>query len=97
MRAIISNRGLKSPGLEYPYFIDDENSLEVKIHGMNDKTIGDHGFVYVLNLTQGFENDPKGSWQHVKTGQIPIAAKVAVEKLDFKYSIFDVTNNRRIQ
>ena len=98
MRAIISNRGLQHPGLQYPYFIDEEHLLEIKIHGINEGTIGDFGFVYILNQREGFENNPKGSWQYVRIGQdVPIAAKVAVGKADFNYPIFDVTNNRRIQ
>ncbi|MFT4311203.1 MAG: hypothetical protein ACMXX7_01100 [Candidatus Woesearchaeota archaeon] len=98
MRAIVSNRGLEYPGLQYPYFIDEKNPLEVIIHGINDNTIGQEGFIYVLNQREGFENNPKGSWQYVKTGQdVPIAAKIAVEKSDFTYPIFDLTNNRKIQ
>lgn len=98
MRAIVSNRGLEYPGLQYPYFIDEKHPLEVRVHGINDDTIGQNGFIYVLNQRDGFENDPKGSWQYVRTGQdVPIAAKIAVEKSDFTYPIFDVTNNKRIQ
>lgn len=98
MRAIISNRGLKSPGLQYPYFIDDNHPLEIKIHGINDDTIGTKGFVYVLNQRDLFKNNPLGSWQYEIEGQnVAIAAKVAVESTDFRYPIFDVTNNRRIQ
>ncbi len=98
MRAIVSNKGLKHPGLQYPYFIDEENPLEVKVHGINDDTIGQKGFIYVLNQRDGFENNPEDSWQYVRTGQdVPIAAKIAVEKSDFTYPIFDVTNNKRIQ
>lgn len=98
MRAIISNKGLKSPGLQYPYFINKEHPLKVRIHGINDDAIGQNGFIYVLNQRKGFENDPKGSWQYVRNGQdVPIAAKVAVEKSNFTYPVFDVINNRRIQ
>jgi hypothetical protein len=98
MRAIVSNRGLKHPGLQYPYFIDKEHPLELEIHGINDNTIGQNGFIYVLNQRDGFQNNPKGSWQYVRTGEdVPIAAKISVEKSDFTYPIFDVTNNRRIQ
>jgi hypothetical protein len=98
MRAIVSNRGLENPGLQYPYFIDEEHPLEVKIHGINDDTIGQNGFIYILNQRSGFENDPKGSWQYVWKGQdVPIAAKIAIEKSDFTYPILDVTNGIRIQ
>ncbi len=98
MKAIISNRGLKFPGLQYPYFIDVEHPFEVKIHGINDKTIGQKGFVYVVNQNNIFENYPKKSWQYVnKTQHVSIIAKIAIEKSDFTYPIFDVTNNKRIQ
>jgi hypothetical protein len=98
MRSIVSNRGLEYPGLQYPYFIDAEHPLEVRVHGINDDTIGQNGFIYIINQRDGFENDPKGSWQYVRTGQdVPIVAKIAVEKSDFTYPIFDVTNNKRIQ
>jgi hypothetical protein len=95
LKAIISNE-LPPPGLKYPYFIDKKHPLEVKIHGINDETIGDKGFVYVLNQREGFENDPKGSWQYVKRGEAPIAARIVVKRSDFTYPIFDVTNSRRL-
>lgn len=98
MRAIISNRGLTGNGLEYPYFIDKNHPLEVKIHGINDETIGEKGFIYVLNQKDKFENEPKGSWQYVcRNGFVPISAKVEVIRSDFTHPIYDVTNNKRIQ
>jgi hypothetical protein len=101
MRGIISNRGLKYPGLGYPYFIDEKHPLKVRIHGINDETIGKKGFIYVINKTKGFKNNPKNSWQYVIKGQeVPIIAKVSIERSDFnfiKYFVFDITNNKRIQ
>jgi hypothetical protein len=97
MKSIISNSGLIYPGIQYPYFINEEDPLIVSITGLNENTIGQSGFVYILNQREGFENDPKGSWQYVNRGRIPINAKIAVEKTDFTYPIFDVTHNKRIQ
>lgn len=98
MRAIISNRGLSYPGLEYPYFMDNEHPLEVKIHGMQKDTIGEKGFVYTIPTRAGFVNKPEGSWQYVKHGEnAKISAKVEVLKSDFTYPVYDVTNSRRIQ
>lgn len=98
MRAIVSNRGLGYFGLQYPYYIDEKHPLEVEVHGINDETIAQEGFIYLLNQRNGFENNPKGSWQYVNKGSdVPIVARIAVEKSDFTYPIFDVTNNKRIQ
>ncbi|MBT4175160.1 hypothetical protein HOC80_05125 [archaeon] len=96
LKAVISNE-LPFPGLKYPYFIDGRNPLVVKIHGINDETIGEKGFVYVLNQRQGFTNDPTGSWQYIKRGETPIAARIPVKRSDFAYPIIDVTNSRIIQ
>ena len=89
MRAIISNRGLRHPGLEYSFFIDEDNPLEVKIYGMNESTIGERGFVYVIGDRTGFKNDPEGSWQYVKGLFAPFIAKVEILREDFTYPIFD--------
>ena len=98
MRAIISNKELTSPGLQYHYRINENHPLEVRIHGINNETIGYNGFVYVLNQVEGFENDPKNSWQYVKKGNdVLFSAKIEVIRDDFKYPIFDVTNGKRIQ
>lgn len=98
MRAIVSNRRLIRPGLVYPYFVNADHPLEVKIYGINEETIGENGFIYVINQREGFENTPKGSWQYLRTGMdVPIVAKIPVERADFTYPIFDMTRNVRIQ
>jgi hypothetical protein len=98
MRGILSNRGLTGKGLEYPYVINEKNPLIVKINGMHEQTIGEKGFVYLLNNTEGFRNYPQGSWQYIlNTEYAPISAKIEIEKSDFTYPIYDITNNRRIQ
>ncbi|MCC7574777.1 hypothetical protein KO361_04255 [Candidatus Woesearchaeota archaeon] len=98
MKAIISNEDLSFPGLEYSYFINKLNLLKIKIHGINNQTIGESGFVYVINNTQGFKNSPAYSWQYVsKEEKIPIAAIIPIQRKDFTYQIIDVTNKKIIQ
>jgi len=47
---------------------------------------------------EGFRNKPNGSWQYLSKGKdVPIAAKIFIEKSDFTYPIIDLTNNVRIQ
>ena len=101
MKAIISNRGLRYPGLYYDFLLDRKSPLEVEIYGMHENTIGERGFVYVIEDREGFENEPKGSWQYVKEGRsaVPYVAKIEVLKEDFdsrKHKIIDVDNKRRI-
>jgi len=100
MRAIISNKDLKYPGLEYAYFIGDECPLEVKIYGMNENTIGSRGFVYVIagKDKRGFENNPKDSWQYVKEDSpVPFIVKFEVLREDFTSPVFDVDKDKQIQ
>lgn len=101
MKAIISNRGLRYPGLYYDFLLDRKSPLEVEIYGMHENTIGERGFVYVIEDKEGFENEPKGSWQYVKEGRsaVPYVAKIEVLKEDFdsrKHKIIDADNKRRI-
>ena len=100
MKAIISNRGLRGPGLEYPYFIDDENPFIVKISGMNKDTINERGFVYVIagKDRRRFENEPKGSWQYIKKDSpVPFVAKIEVLRDDLIMPVFDTDNHEWIQ
>ena len=72
--------------------------LILHIHATEfDRTGGNglHPFVHQIER-EGFENDPKGSWQYVKRGEAPIAARIVVKRSDFTYPIFDVTNSRRL-
>lgn len=98
LKAIFSNRGLKPPhGLEYSYYINEETPLVLKIHGIQEETIGNEGFIYIIPNKSGFINDPKDSWQYVKKRtNVPYSLKIKVPRKDFKYPIFDVTNNRWI-
>lgn len=97
MKAIISNRKLKKPGLVYPYYLDDDTSFEVKIHGIRKDTIHKKGYVYIINRTDEFRNIPSGSWQYQKIKGVTISAMIEVERSDFTYPIIDVKRNRRVE
>ena len=98
LKAIFSNRELQSPGLEYPYFINERNPLTLRIHGINKETIGDIGFVYIISEIVGFVNTPQGSWQYVKKKEsVPFSDRLDILRSDFIYPVYDVTNRRKIQ
>lgn len=98
LRAIFSNRGLISPGLRYPYLINENNPLILRIHGINNNTIGDSGFVYIISDTNGFSNSPPGSWQYVKkNANVPFSDRLEILRSDFTYRVYDVTNSKELQ
>lgn len=98
MRAVVSNEGLEDPGLDYPYFPNSDFPLELRIHGIQPHTMTESGFVYVIPKRQGFQNNPEGSWQYISSANlVPFCAMVEVLRTDFKYPIYDVTNDRVIQ
>lgn len=97
LKAVFSNWNLKGNGLGYPIWINEHTPLELRIEGLNKDTIGDGGFVYVINSAEFF-NHPPGSWQYINTGRdVPIQAKIEVEYDDFKYPVIDVDNKIRIK
>ena len=96
--AIFSNRELVEPGLSYPYNIDEDNPLVLKIHGLHKNTIGKEGFIYLIEDKTGFVNDPKSSWQYIKTGSnVPFTEKIKVYREDFNYPIYDAIKGTQIQ
>jgi len=98
LKAIVSNRGLIHPGLQYDWIINEENPLVLKIHGIREFTIGSVGFVYIIPDRNGFRNEPEGSWQYIKKGsRAHFSFKIEVSRDDFTYPIYDVTNRRKIQ
>ena len=98
LKSIISNKGLVFPGVCYPYHIDENNPLEVRIHGLHENTIGKEGFIYVIENTSGFENNPEGSWQYIKTGsEVPFIEKIKVYRADFTYPIYDAFKDELIE
>jgi len=75
--------------LEYPYFINDENPLILKIHTPpNGKfTKKEMGFVYVVK-SDGFENNPEGSWQFIREAdEVDFIAIVETKDSDFTYPV----------
>ena len=99
MKAIISNIFETAPfNLGYWYHIDEQHPMGLEITGIHDDTIGENGYVYVINQRHSFKNNPKGSWQYVARDQtVPINARISVERIDYTYPIYDITNKRRIQ
>jgi hypothetical protein len=98
MKAIVSNNTSKTEGLEYPFHLNQDNPLIVKIHGIKKNTIGNEGFVYIIKDTDGFVNEPKGSWQYIKkSNKVKFVAKIFIERNDLKCPIYDIDNNKRIQ
>lgn len=96
LNALFSKDG--NPVMIYPFYIDAEHPMELRIRGMNDKTIRDHGFVYIISNRSGFLRTPMGSWQYVKHSvEVPYQSMVEVLKEDFTYPVYDVSNNVRIQ
>ncbi|MFA6974184.1 MAG: hypothetical protein WC238_05635 [Parcubacteria group bacterium] len=97
LKAIFSREGRGYVNLRYPFFTNIFKPFKLKIEGINNHTIGERGFVYVVDR-DGFRNEPKGSWQYVRESATPILAKISIQREDFNYPVFDVTNgNRRIQ
>ena len=86
MRSLYSNIRAK---LRYPYFIDENNPLELEIIIPEGETyeVKERGFVYVLK-NDGFENIPKGSWQFIKeTDSLDYLFAIETEKADFSYPV----------
>lgn len=89
LRAVVSNKGLKQSGLQYPYRISDPSQFRVIIHGRHNRTVSEHGFIYIMERN-GFVNQPPGSWQYITYGQeVPIIAGMPVLREDFKYPLID--------
>ncbi|NCA94011.1 MAG: hypothetical protein EOM84_02405 [Sphingobacteriia bacterium] len=86
MRSLYSNLNVK---LEYSYFFDKDNPLVLKVHTPPDgKFINkENGYVYIIN-GEGFQNEPKGSWQFLKkVEEVEFGMIVETEKADFKYPV----------
>ena len=101
LKAIFSNIGLKRPkGLGYSYYVPDE-PLILKIHGIQKNTIGNKGFVYIITDKSGFHNTRqrgRETWEYVKYHEdVSFSFRLEIERKDFTYPVFDVTNNKRIQ
>lgn len=86
MRSIYTNQGAH---LEYPYHISEANPLALRVvsdTGTEYKA-GETGWVYLVE-SEGFENEPTGSWQYVKrSDSARVLAAVETSKKDFTYPV----------
>jgi hypothetical protein len=85
---------LDERGMNIPAVITHEKPFNVEIYGLNDKSLRNEGFVYIINNTQGFKKHPTSTWQYMSITNNPIElqAKIEINHYDFKHPINDVTN-----
>lgn len=90
MKSLYSNKAEnQNINLEYPYSIDADNPLILKIHTPpNGKFIHkENGYIYVVN-GDGFKNEPEGSWQFIKEAdELEFSIVVETENNDFEYPV----------
>lgn len=90
MKSLYSNKAEnQNINLEYPYSIDADNPLILKIHTPpNGKFIHkENGYIYIVN-GDGFKNEPKGSWQFIKEAEeVEFSVVLETEDDDFKYPV----------
>lgn len=90
MKSLYSNKvENQNINLEYPYSINADNPLILKIHTPpNGKFIHKkNGYIYIVN-GDGFKNEPEGSWQFIKEAEeIEFSIVVETEDYDFKYPV----------
>lgn len=86
------------PIFEYPFYIDEEHPMVLKIKGINEHTVRNRGFVYVISDRRGFMRTPMGAWQYVSyEKKVPYCSRIDVLREDFTYPVYDVDNGVRIQ
>ena len=85
IRSLYSNSNVN---LQYPYFINEDHPLKLEIHTKNGEYVKkSRGFVYVLK-SDGFKNDPEGSWQFVKeSNESQFIVVFETEEKDFNYPV----------
>lgn len=90
MKSLYSNKTEnQSINLEYPYSINADNPLILKIHTTpNGKFIHkENGYIYIVN-GEGFKNEPEGSWQFIKEAdEVEFNIVVETEDNDFEYPV----------
>jgi len=109
LKAILSN---ENANLSYPMDLYPDKRLVVDIEGLNEHTIGEKGYVYVINNIRGFVNEiefrpieliqrvnPKYRIEWIRPGKESIIynAKICVDRLDFKYDIIDKATGKIIK
>lgn len=85
LKAIYSNRGAN---LRYPVVISEEYPLELLVNGANDNTVGENGYVYLIQKDIGFKSTRKGSFEYIKEySEESFIKRFEVETSDFKYPV----------
>jgi hypothetical protein len=94
IKGLTSKDKLSPPGMIIPNVISDDKPFNVEIYGLNDRSLHNEGFVYVINNTQDFKKLPTSTWQYMsmRNNPIELQAKIEINNYDFKHSINDVTN-----
>jgi len=75
----------KDASLEYPYFIDADFYLKIHVPSGRKFAAKKKGYIYVLD-SQGFKNEPNGSWQFiVENSKVKVKVIIETERDDFQY------------
>lgn len=86
MRSLYSNINVN---LEYPYFFDKNNTLILKVHTPPSGQFisKENGYIYIVN-DDGFQNEPKGSWQFLReVDEVQFDMVFETGKTDFTYPV----------
>jgi len=96
-KALFSNLG---SGASLDYILATgrrAESLELKIFGLNEGTVGDSGFVYVIGDTKDALESPRGyNFERVFTTSKDYIAKIRISRSDFRYPVYYADTGRRI-
>ncbi|MEK7463687.1 MAG: hypothetical protein AAB610_01000 [Patescibacteria group bacterium] len=89
LKAIYLNN---AKNLSYPMnVIDNRSNLVLTIEGPEEDTIGDTGYVYLIENSEEFEKDANSNWQYSKKDQdgkgTKFVKKIQIEKSDFLYPV----------
>lgn len=91
LKAIYSNNG---SNLKYPSKISETSPLVLEIENMNDNTIGERGFVYILPSRKGFEKSTRNEWEFVSSKNSAFHSVIEVLRSDFKYPVYGINKER---
>ena len=88
LKAILSNKGLRPPGLVYSW--RDEDPFVVKVFGCKPDTIGERGFVYVIPSIIGFTAKPESIREYISNAhKVHFSGKIEVLRKDTNLRIID--------
>lgn len=95
LKAILSNRGLKFPGLVYSWY--DEDPFIVKVFGCKQDTIGERGFVYVILNKTGFNAGPSNIHEYISSApRVQFSVKIEIMREDANLRIIDGIHGTRL-